>query len=83
MVPAEWSKIFEAILAQLKLNETVKLYLSPKVNVPLVIGFFKPVVLFPVALATQSNFKQVEAILIHKLSIFVAMITWSTLLKPV
>ena len=67
-VPAEWSKIFEAILAQLKLNKTVKFYLSPKVNVPLVIGFFKPVVLFPVALATQLDLKQVEAILIHELS---------------
>jgi bla regulator protein BlaR1 len=36
--------------------------------VPLVIGFFKPVVLFPVALATQLDLKQVEAILIHELS---------------
>jgi bla regulator protein BlaR1 len=67
-VPTEWSMIFESTLAQLKLNKTVKFYLSPKVNVPLVIGFFKPVVLFPVALATQLDLKQVEAILIHELS---------------
>ena len=32
------------------------------------IGFFKPVVLFPIALATQLDLKQVEAILIHELS---------------
>jgi bla regulator protein BlaR1 len=67
-VPADWSATFELILSQLKLNKTVKFYLSPKVNVPLVIGFFKPVVLFPVALATQLDLKQVEAILIHELS---------------
>jgi bla regulator protein BlaR1 len=67
-VPTEWNTIFELILAQLKLNKTVKFYLSSKVNVPLVVGFFKPVVLFPVALATQLDLKQVEAILIHELS---------------
>ncbi|MFD0939351.1 M56 family metallopeptidase [Pedobacter boryungensis] len=67
-VPAEWSSIFELTLTQLKINKTVKFFLSSKVNVPLVIGFFKPVVLFPVALATQLDLKQVEAILIHELS---------------
>lgn len=67
-VPEDWSRIFESTIAQLKLNKTVKFYLSPKVNVPLVVGFFKPVVLFPVALATQLDLKQVEAILIHELS---------------
>lgn len=67
-VPAAWNTVFELTLAQLKLNKTVKFYLSPKVNVPLVIGFLKPVVLFPVALATQLDLKQVEAILIHELS---------------
>ncbi|MBB2147273.1 M48 family metalloprotease [Pedobacter sp. LMG 31464] len=67
-VPAEWSTIFELTLTQLKINKTVKFFLSSKVNVPLVIGFFKPVVLFPIALATQLDLKQVEAILIHELS---------------
>ncbi len=67
-VPAEWKAIFEMTLAQLKINKTVKFYLSAKVNVPLVVGFFKPVVLFPVVLATQLDAKQVEAILIHELS---------------
>jgi len=68
VVPAEWTVIFESTLHQLKINKTVKFFLSAKVNVPLVIGFFKPVVLFPVALATQLDLKQVEAILLHELS---------------
>ncbi|RZK60603.1 MAG: peptidase M56 [Pedobacter sp.] len=67
-VPAEWKAIFELTLSQLKINKTVKFYLSAKVNVPLVVGYFKPVVLFPVVLATQLDTKQVEAILIHELS---------------
>jgi len=67
-VPALWADIFNHTITQLKLNKTVQFYLSTKVNVPLVIGFFKPVVLFPVALATQLDPKQVEAILVHELS---------------
>jgi len=67
-IPAEWKAVFDLTLSQLKLNKTVKFYLSTKVNVPLVIGYFKPVVLFPIALATQLDLKQVEAILIHELS---------------
>jgi bla regulator protein BlaR1 len=67
-VPAEWKAIFELTLSQLKINKSVKFYLSAKVNVPLVVGYFKPVVLFPVVLATQLDAKQVEAILIHELS---------------
>jgi len=67
-VPTEWEAIFELTLSQLKINKSVKFYLSAKVNVPLVVGYFKPVVLFPVVLATQLDAKQVEAILIHELS---------------
>ncbi|RZL48607.1 MAG: peptidase M56, partial [Pedobacter sp.] len=67
-IPAEWGVIFEMTLFQLKIKKKVKFYLSEKVNVPLVIGFLKPVVLFPFTLATQLDAKQVEAILIHELS---------------
>ncbi len=68
VIPEAWQSAFESILIQLKITKTVKFFLSPKVNVPLVIGYFKPVVLFPVALVTQLELKQVEAILIHELS---------------
>ncbi|MCJ0742521.1 M56 family metallopeptidase [Pedobacter montanisoli] len=67
-VPSAWQNAFENTVEQLNIRKKVTFYLSPKVNVPLVIGFFKPVVLFPVALATQLDIQQVEAILIHELS---------------
>ena len=67
-VPDQWNAVFETILTQLNIHKPVKFFLSAKVNVPLVIGYFKPVVLFPIALATQLELKQVEAILIHELS---------------
>lgn len=67
-IPENWRIVFDMTIFQLKINKKVKFYLSEKVNVPLVIGFFKPVVLFPISLATQLDPKQVEAILIHELS---------------
>lgn len=67
-IPNHWETTFKQTLAQLNIKKRVKFYLSAKVNVPLIIGFFKPVVLFPLALVNQLDLQQVEAILIHELS---------------
>ena len=67
-IPESWRIIFDMTIFQLKINKKVDFFLSEKVNVPLVVGFFKPVVLFPISLVTQLDAKQVEAILIHELS---------------
>ncbi len=66
--PSEWLSVAQSMLKKLNINKKVQFYLSEKVNVPLAIGFLKPVVLFPVALVAQLDIKQVEAILIHELS---------------
>lgn len=68
LVPAAWQQVFEELLSKLKLQRPVSFYLSEQVNIPLVIGYFKPIVLFPVALVAQLDIRQVEAILIHELS---------------
>jgi beta-lactamase regulating signal transducer with metallopeptidase domain len=67
-VPAAWQTVFCSIMEKLSIHRKVGFFLSDKVNVPLVIGYFKPIVLFPVALAAQLDINQVEAILIHELS---------------
>lgn len=67
-VPADWKVSFEKLVKQLNLRQHISFHLSDKINVPLVIGYFKPVVLFPMALASQLDMDQVEAILIHELS---------------
>lgn len=67
-VPEEWNILFEALTKKLNIKKHVSFHLSSHVNVPLVIGFFKPVVLFPVALVAQMEMKHIEAILIHELS---------------
>jgi len=68
LVPAEWQQVFGQLCIRLNLKKNINFYLSERVNIPLVIGYFKPVVLFPIALVSQLDIKQVEAILIHELS---------------
>lgn len=67
-MPNEWLNVAQETIAKLGITKKVKCYLSEKVNVPLAVGFLKPVVLFPIGLVAQLDIKQVEAILIHELS---------------
>ncbi|QNK62028.1 M56 family metallopeptidase [Pedobacter sp. PAMC26386] len=67
-IPEEWNTLFDNLTRKLNISKHISFHLSNHVNVPLVIGFIKPVVLFPVALAAQMDMKHVEAILIHELS---------------
>ncbi|RZK21643.1 MAG: M56 family metallopeptidase, partial [Flavobacterium sp.] len=67
-IPDSWKVIFENVKGNLKISKTIRFHLSEIVNVPLVIGYLKPVVLFPLALVNQLDNDQVEAILIHELS---------------
>ncbi|PWS26695.1 peptidase M56 [Pedobacter yonginense] len=67
-IPDRWQELFIQVTSNLKINKTIKFHLSAIVNVPLVIGYLKPVVLFPLALVNQLDEEQVEAILIHELS---------------
>jgi bla regulator protein BlaR1 len=67
-IPDSWKTIFEQVTTHLKIKKVIQFHLSSIVNVPLVIGYLKPVVLFPLALVNQLDNDQVEAILIHELS---------------
>jgi bla regulator protein BlaR1 len=67
-VPQEWQLLFKGMMAEMNISKKAAFYLSPHVTVPLVIGFIKPVILFPVAFATQLDLVHVEAILIHELA---------------
>ena len=67
-IPENWKVIFENITTKLNITKTVRFHLSSLIDVPLVIGYLKPVVLFPFALVNELDNDQVEAILIHELS---------------
>lgn len=67
-IPAKWDASFKRLVLQLQFRQAIGFYLSDKINVPLVVGYFKPIILFPIGLASQLDMDQVEAILIHELS---------------
>lgn len=66
--PVEWVHAFEELGGLLKISKRVRFYLSDKISVPLTVGHFKPLILFPVALVNQLNMQQAEAILLHEIA---------------
>lgn len=67
-VPADWTQIFYKVIAKLDINKKIDFHISTIASVPMVIGYFKPVILFPASLITSLDAEQVEAILIHELT---------------
>lgn len=52
----------------LNINTKIQLLESPHISEPLTLGFWKPVVLFPVGMLLQLSTEQVEALLLHELA---------------
>jgi beta-lactamase regulating signal transducer with metallopeptidase domain len=52
----------------LGIKKPVKIWLSKHITTPVTYGFFKPIILLPIALANQLSTTQVEAIILHELS---------------
>jgi len=62
-------KLFTALKAhQFGIKRKVKLWLSNSVNTPVTFGFFKPVILLPVALMNNISVKQAETLILHELT---------------
>jgi len=67
--PSEYWKIKMRELAEkLNIKQKVQLLQSEIVKVPVMVGFLKPVILFPFQLMTQLPPEQVEAVLLHELA---------------
>jgi len=64
----QWIKMVATLSKKLALNKSVALAESALVQVPLVIGHLKPIILFPIGIVNQLNPKEVEAILAHELA---------------
>jgi len=56
------------LVSNFNLLKTVSVFLSDKIQVPLTIGFLKPIIVFPIALVNQLSAEQTEAILLHELA---------------
>jgi Zn-dependent protease with chaperone function len=66
--PLAWQERVRSLAAQLGLRRTITLLESCLTDVPVVIGYFRPVILLPLGLLTGLSGDQVEGILIHELA---------------
>ena len=67
-ISPEFRVFVERTARHMGIQPAVRVHLSNLVDVPVTLGFLKPVILLPVAILTQLTTQQVEAILIHELS---------------
>jgi bla regulator protein blaR1 len=62
-----WNHKLQDLCKQLQITQKVQLLQSGIIKVPAVVGYFKPVILFPAAMFTALPMHEIEAILIHEL----------------
>ncbi|MDQ3535777.1 MAG: DUF2807 domain-containing protein, partial [Bacteroidota bacterium] len=67
-ITSEWESKIKNISRKIGLDKTVRLLESSLVTVPMVVGYFKPVILIPIGAITGLSASQVEAILAHELA---------------
>ena len=63
----EFLKIFIELKNRVGITQNIQLRLSGIVNIPCVVGYFKPVVLLPASMVLALSAKQIEVILLHEL----------------
>ena len=59
---------FNILAKKIQLKKTPKLLISLKIDVPMAIGWLKPVVLLPASMVTGLNSAQLEMLLLHELA---------------
>ena len=67
-IDAAWEKHLERLAAQLRIPRKVQLLISTHIQVPVMIGFLKPLILLPVTMFNNLTAEQLEAILLHELA---------------
>ncbi len=65
---AELRMVVVQISEQLGIRKNVQVWASACIDTPMIIGFFKPTILIPLACINQLSVKQIEAILLHELA---------------
>lgn len=66
--PGKYKIFMLDMISYLGIKRKVSLWLSEKADTPLTIGFFKPVILLPIALINHLTPAQVETIILHELA---------------
>lgn len=65
---SEWKASILTLAERMKVNRSLEAFFSTKINTPMMIGFFKPVILLPFSAMNQLTPEQFEAILLHELA---------------
>lgn len=63
-----YSNEFSKICRKLGIDKMVEFYESKNVNIPLMLGFIKPVILLPIGFLTSTPYSHIEAIIVHELA---------------
>ena len=63
-----WKRRMQELAEQLQIKQRVLLLQSEIVKVPVMVGFLKPLILFPFSMMMQLPGEQVEAVLLHELA---------------
>ncbi len=63
----EWGALFDELQCELGMGRVVRLVRSTVADVPMVVGWFRPVVVVPVSVLTGMTPEQVRALLAHEL----------------
>ena len=65
---AFWENKLQEFKNKIGYSGKVQIRLSSAINMPMVVGVFKPLILFPVGLISQLEIEEVEAIIVHELA---------------
>ena len=63
-----WQQRIIQLADKINIHKKVRTYFSQHVDTPMMIGFFKPVILLPLATMNHLSVQQFEAILLHELA---------------
>ncbi len=66
--PSEWKKTVQKFSQKLGIKKAISIVQSTKVDVPMVIGYLRPVILMPASMATGFTSEQIESIIVHELA---------------
>lgn len=63
-----WENYLNVLTREWKLKQKVRLYLSERIDIPVVVGYLKPVIYLPFSMVSNLTGEQIEAILLHELA---------------
>jgi len=66
-LPANWQYLVAQTAKRIRVAPSVSIRMSKHIDIPVVIGFFKPMVLLPAAMLFSMTTEQVESIVMHEL----------------